>query len=658
MILALLAAAGPALADYDALVEARAAASAGDAKKALAAIARIDAREVCAPDLLFEEASLLAADVLEKTAPADAAARLLALPPDGARLARAAALLRAASQEARALAVEVTLLTTVVDHPESRALAKRLGAEGIAQRLDVDQRMARVRALLETHVSREANDEARRLAKAVGGDHAYACELGYIIGKAERKMRRYRPAIIALADARQRCDAAKNEAFARRSALLEIQVRGIRGEIHGTTRVAKWLEKQDPKHSFVDDAWVVVAEVLERREKPDEAKAVYERIRKMDGDQRSMAAWRLAFDAIEANDAKAALPLLAQIIASNPARASETARAHYWTYRLDPKQADAALDALVKRPSFYTWLALDRLEREDAERAKKLKARVLAQRGGGQDVDAPIPEAWAATIARAKTLAERSEPALATAELAILEGRGPEGDRIVIPGAADGATCWAPTDAQAYVLARAYHEVGAYPEAQLVLRSRHHLFDALAPDNAHVWRTAYSRAYESEIRDAATKAKVEPWFLMGLAREESTFDPEIVSWAGAVGLAQLMPPTAVGAYAEVFKGRLDIEDTERLKDPALNLRLGAHVLKQGLSRFGSEPLALAAYNGGPGLTARALPKAPMDFDRWVETIPVKETRRYVKRVTETWGLYRLLYDSGAPFVDLPDMIRP
>ncbi|MEQ9496678.1 MAG: transglycosylase SLT domain-containing protein [Deltaproteobacteria bacterium] len=714
--LLVLVAAAP-LADYDALVEARAAAEAGDAKKAIAAIDRIKPRKVCAPDLMFEEASLLAAELLAKTRPAAAAERLLALPPDGARLRRAIDLLRAAEEETRAKAAEATLLTTVVDTPEARALAKALGGAGIAERLDVDGRMKRVRALLDLHESREANLEARRLGSVVGPKHTYACEIAYVVGKTERKMRRYKPAIAALADARKRCDAAKNDEFARRSALLEIQVRGIRGQTIGTRRVASWLESKHPKHSYVDDGWMIVAEVLDRRGQPAEAKKIYDRIRTMGGDQVSMAAWRLAFDSIRANDAKTALPLLAQIVESDPPRAVETARAHYWTYRLDPKGREAALAALTARPSFYSWLALDRLGREDEARAKTLRAALLANRGagasagasgspngsasgspngsasgspngsasgspngsasgspngsasaspngsasgspngsasgdgstggnakgsGGADTSAS-PSAggdrWATTFARAAALHARGATELAVAELAILE-------------------CWDLDHAQAHDLARAYHGYGAYPEAQGVLRRRHDLFDALTPDNAAVWRLAYSRAFEAEINEAATQAKVEPWFLMGLVREESTFDPEIVSWAGAVGLAQLMPPTAVGAYAEVFKGRLDIEDTQRLTDPVLNLRLGAHVLKSGLRRFGTEPLALAAYNGGPGLTARVLPKTPTDFDLWVETIPVKETRRYVKRVTETWGLYRFFY-ADAPFVDLPDQVQP
>ncbi|CAN0577373.1 unnamed protein product, partial [Laminaria digitata] len=159
-------------------------------------------------------------------------------------------------------------------------------------------------------------------------------------------------------------------------------------------------------------------------------------------------------------------------------------------------------------------------------------------------------------------------------------------------------------------------------------------------------RLAYSRPYLEELSAAAKAERLDPLFLTALSREESTFNPNIVSWAGATGLAQLMPGTAIGAYADVFKGRLK---PERLTEPALNLRLGAHVLAQGLRGFRRvEPLALAAYNGGPGLARRFVPKEAVDFDLWVETLSVKETRRYVRRVSETWGIYHWLYDPERP----------
>jgi soluble lytic murein transglycosylase len=178
-------------------------------------------------------------------------------------------------------------------------------------------------------------------------------------------------------------------------------------------------------------------------------------------------------------------------------------------------------------------------------------------------------------------------------------------------------------------------------------------------DNLPVWLAAFSKPFADELGAAADAAKVERLLLFALSREESTFDPEIVSWAGATGLTQLMPDTAVGAYAAVFKGAR-LEDMSKLTDPALNLRLGAHVLRVGIKQFGGEvPLALAAYNAGAKLARATMPeKESVDFDLWVESIPIKETRRYVKRVVETWGKYRFLYDPDSPFLDLPDTVRP
>jgi soluble lytic murein transglycosylase len=148
-------------------------------------------------------------------------------------------------------------------------------------------------------------------------------------------------------------------------------------------------------------------------------------------------------------------------------------------------------------------------------------------------------------------------------------------------------------------LALAFDELGAHKDAQDLLR---------APDTGvldrppsattrRAWAAAYSRAFAEEVRAAAEPERLDPLLLTALSREESTFDPEIVSWAGAVGLAQLMPGTAIIAHQAVFKKKLDFQ---RLTEPALNLRLGARVLDDGLDDFGGlVPLALGAYNGGP-----------------------------------------------------------
>lgn len=131
--------------------------------------------------------------------------------------------------------------------------------------------------------------------------------------------------------------------------------------------------------------------------------------------------------------------------------------------------------------------------------------------------------------------------------------------------------------------------------------------------------------------------------LLALIRQESSFNPEAVSPAGARGLMQLMPPTA----AEVAARLGEPYALERLTaDPAYNLRLGRAYLEEMLGRYrGSLPLALAAYNAGPGrvdawLAAYGDPRrGELTMLDWIELIPIDETRHYVQVVIEVAAIY-------------------
>jgi soluble lytic murein transglycosylase len=134
-------------------------------------------------------------------------------------------------------------------------------------------------------------------------------------------------------------------------------------------------------------------------------------------------------------------------------------------------------------------------------------------------------------------------------------------------------------------------------------------------------------------------------------REESALDPRALSWAGAVGLTQLMLPTA----REVARAlRIRAPSAEQLQNPATNIQLGAAYLSRLLQRFdGNVALALASYNAGEGAVSRWRSARPdSELDRWVEEIPLSETRGYVKRVLRSWNTYRLL--GGRP---LPGVVK-
>ncbi len=132
-------------------------------------------------------------------------------------------------------------------------------------------------------------------------------------------------------------------------------------------------------------------------------------------------------------------------------------------------------------------------------------------------------------------------------------------------------------------------------------------------------------------------------------REESNFNPEIKSHAGACGLSELMPTTA----SSVAKRAGFSYSSSRIWDPQTNLNIGAYYLDMLHERYrGNSAMSLAGDNAGEGNADRWLAAMPDALtDAVVESITFRETRFYVKRVLSTYLTYRLLYDEGPPTPD-------
>jgi soluble lytic murein transglycosylase len=136
-------------------------------------------------------------------------------------------------------------------------------------------------------------------------------------------------------------------------------------------------------------------------------------------------------------------------------------------------------------------------------------------------------------------------------------------------------------------------------------------------------------------------------FIHAIARQESQFDKQAVSHAGARGLMQLMPGTA----REVSTKLGLIYDLSGLTaNTGYNMQLGSTYFRQMLNYYGgSYPLAVAAYNAGPGnvnkwLRANGDPRGGgVDMIEWIEAIPIFETRNYVQRVLENAVVYDMLH---------------
>jgi soluble lytic murein transglycosylase len=142
------------------------------------------------------------------------------------------------------------------------------------------------------------------------------------------------------------------------------------------------------------------------------------------------------------------------------------------------------------------------------------------------------------------------------------------------------------------------------------------------------------------------------WALVhAIIRQESMFDEEALSSAGAMGLMQLMPATA---RETARRAGLSHRPDWLTTNPSYNVRLGSAYLSDLIERYdGSYPLAIAAYNAGPGRVGGWLEtfgdprQGRIDMVDWIEMIPVYETRNYVQRVMENLYVYRLRLKNKA-----------
>jgi peptidoglycan lytic transglycosylase len=155
-----------------------------------------------------------------------------------------------------------------------------------------------------------------------------------------------------------------------------------------------------------------------------------------------------------------------------------------------------------------------------------------------------------------------------------------------------------------------------------------------AAEPSWYYRLRYPLAYESIVRGHAENYSLDPALLAAVIYQESKFDTEARSKAGAVGLMQLQPETARGIALRTGGSKFHVDD---LTNPEINVRYGSWYLRHLLDKYDEERLALAAFNAGQG-----------NVDSWRKAgkgIAFAETRHYVDRVDELKRIYRDAYAS-------------
>ncbi|WP_018121783.1 lytic transglycosylase domain-containing protein [Wohlfahrtiimonas chitiniclastica] len=160
----------------------------------------------------------------------------------------------------------------------------------------------------------------------------------------------------------------------------------------------------------------------------------------------------------------------------------------------------------------------------------------------------------------------------------------------------------------------------------------------------------YPMGYGKDVKQSAKRYGYPPELLWGLIRQESLFQPDAKSHANAYGLMQLLIPTAEKMAAKLGEKR------GSLYDPVYNIRYGTAYLNDVSGVVGQHwPYILASYNAGPHKVVKWIDPPMADVALWVESIPYRETRGYVKSILENVVIYH--YQAGNQKVRISDYLN-
>jgi soluble lytic murein transglycosylase len=296
----------------------------------------------------------------------------------------------------------------------------------------------------------------------------------------------------------------------------------------------------------------------------------------------------------------------------------------YQEYEKNPAAAAACYQTLIRsfRQYYYSDLAKQRLDALGAVEPATLPQ--LAHLGDPKvpDLTTDIPEDDV-HVERAKLLANAGLNQYIVSEI----------------GASPESSTWS-----AYAEAQLYSSYGENWRAMRVLKQKVQAYFAVPMDAIPrpYWDLLFPQPYWPVLESNAQKQGLDPFLVASLIRQESEFNPSVISYANAWGLMQLLPRvgSALARQQHVRPYRTDF-----LLIPSVNLKLGTVYFRQLMDEFNGQPeYALAAYNAGDDRVKAWLANGPYgSLPEFVESIPFTQTREYVEAIMRNREMYRRLY---------------
>lgn len=667
------------------------------------ALALQRAQTVPADSVLDCEARFLVGEALRQSGNDDATRTravsayrsFVAVCPQSHRLEAAqhqAELLDALHRTAEAMQIWRRLYLEAPQEPVGALAAKRFdqvgpGAANTAPRVapfTAGELLGRAQVLFDHMRNAESEAAFRWALEQPDIDDAQRCVARYNLAQSVFKQRQRKRSAALFDEAVAACSpaAAKNEDLHMKALYQGARGYGNGGEFQKAADLFAMAEATYPGHSYADDCRLrqaeMYAELVDRLGKdgpkktcnadtcPDyEAKitALLADLpdRYPQGDKRAEALWRLSLRALRRGDLATAGGYLSQSRAKIPRETGwdQEGRTLYWLGRVAELRGDrATAKASYERAareyplSFYTLLSLSRLQAGFASESQAL-FRELS--GSGADL------AGDSFVFAPRALF--GHPAFLRGIELLRLGLGGEARRefqsigISVPDDRVARDLSPERQEMLWLAAVLFDRAGAWHMSHFVPRyvltewQRHY---PLGPWRKQ-WLLAYPRGFADLIAASAEQNGYPDRLQLAIVREESAFDPRTESFANAVGLTQMVQPTA-----KRFSGGLPY-DPQSLRDPAINVAVGGRFLAFIYSLWGNNPaLTVPSYNAGEGAVMRWLkaalapggvaqiPGQPAlgQIDLFIEAIPYDETRGYTKRVLSSYLTYQWLYGAG------------
>jgi soluble lytic murein transglycosylase len=537
---------------------------------------------------------------------------------------------------------------------QAEAALQRYEARGGTFRPSGEDKAARADALMAAYRYQDAIQLLQPMISAGGEPSPALCRAWYVYGRSQYRLNRLSEAHEVLATAGQGC-AEHDQDRGAKALYLAGKAKERRKEWAAAALLYERIPALYPEHSMADDGYALAGIGYQESDAPALAMERWasQVLAYPDGDMAGEGFWRLAWNSYLAGDTPAAVAWADQAVerldlATDPVH-YRAAKYWRWRWRLyprlddpsalveDPEQRDQAIEGLLALcrdhpASYYALLAAARLQELAPERLAALPHPALGEQAGA---------AW--RVRQSFLEQPAASNALALARVGLVREAVVELEQLDESEMAPGEI-GVFTD----LMVDAGQWLWAHDRLRRYLNS--HPPETLASDRGRLLSSAYMRRYEGEVQTACAGYPWDYRLFHALVREESNFNERIVSHAGARGLSQLMPATARSVAGWLGSSVSDAG----MFVPSTNLRIGGRYLHHLMERYGNDPfLSLAGYNAGPGNVGKWLEeRGNRPVDEFVESIPFRETRHYVKRVSASWQMYHLLYDGGEPFPPL------